>query len=89
MARDFPLICQRNSPAKHNQSISLWQIVFFNTYQLLLGEWEFQEGFLLMDYLENTRKCRAELEESGILERGCERVFLRLCFCLFVFFFFN
>ena len=45
--------------------------MFFNTYQLLLGEWEFQEGFLLMDYLENTRKCRAELEESRILERGC------------------
>lgn len=56
--------------AKHNQSISLWQIVFFNTYQLLLGEWEFQEGFLLMDYLENTRKCRAELEGSGILVGG-------------------
>ena len=37
--------------------------MFFNTYQLLLGEWEFQEGFLLMDYIENTRKCRAELEE--------------------------
>ena len=67
----FFLICQRSSSAKHNQSISLWQCVFFNTYQLLLGKWEFQEGFLLMDYLENTRKCRAELEESRILERGC------------------
>ena len=44
--------------------------VFFNTYQLLLGEREFQEGFLLMGYLENTRKCRAELERSGILDGG-------------------
>ena len=38
-----------------------------------------------MDYLENTRKCRAELEESRILERGCQRVFLCLCFWFFFF----